>query len=51
MKKFDVKDLKWIREPKKFSISEQEITITTQPHTDLWQKTYYTNIINLPTAY
>lgn len=41
MKKFDVNDLKWIREPKEFSISEEEITITTQPHTDLWQKTYY----------
>lgn len=31
----------WIREPKEYHIYNDEITITTKPHTDLWQKTYY----------
>ena len=39
--KFDIKQLKWIREPKNYSIKEDKITITTEPNTDLWQKTYY----------
>lgn len=41
MKEFDIKDLFWIREPKEYTISENEITITTEPDTDLWQRTYY----------
>lgn len=39
--KFDVKDLKWIREPEIYSITEDKIEITTKPYTDLWQRTYY----------
>ena len=39
--KFDVTKLKWIREPKKFKICEDRIEIITEPHTDLWQRTYY----------
>ena len=31
----------WIREPESYDISESEIRITTMPHTDLWQRTYY----------
>lgn len=31
----------WIREPELYDISESEIRITTMPHTDLWQRTYY----------
>lgn len=38
---FDTKELKWIREPKQYVIQDQFITITTEPHTDLWQRTYY----------
>ena len=38
---FDVKNLKWIREPNKYNISEEKIEIITEPHTDLWQRTYY----------
>jgi regulation of enolase protein 1 (concanavalin A-like superfamily) len=34
-------DLKWTREPADYSIAEDKILITTQPHTDLWQRTYY----------
>ena len=39
--KFDVKKLKWTREPKDFSVSDEKIEIVTNPHTDLWQRTYY----------
>ena len=39
--KWDLKDLKWTREPKETSIQEDRITITTEPGTDLWQRTYY----------
>ena len=34
-------NLKWIREPEKYSIENNKISIVTEPHTDLWQKTYY----------
>ncbi len=33
--------LKWLRAPQKYKISEDRIEITTEPHTDLWQRTYY----------
>ncbi len=39
--KFDLQTLKWTREPKDFKILEDKIAITTNPHTDLWQRTYY----------
>lgn len=38
---FDINKLKWIREPKKYSINENKIEMITVPHTDLWQRTYY----------
>ena len=38
---FDVNKLRWTREPAKFSISADRIEIVTNPHTDLWQRTYY----------
>ena len=31
----------WTRQPKDFEIRDNEIRITTMPHTDLWQRTYY----------
>lgn len=37
----DLNQFQWTREPKSFEINEQSITITTLPHTDLWQRTYY----------
>ena len=37
----DIKKLKWIRQPKKFDIKEDKIELFTEPHTDLWQRTYY----------
>lgn len=36
-----LEDFKWIRCPKDFKISSKEIEIITNPHTDLWQRTYY----------
>ena len=37
----DIRKFKWIRQPEQFEIGEDKITITTMPHTDLWQRTYY----------
>ena len=33
--------MKWIREPAEFTVSDERIEIVTEPHTDLWQRTYY----------
>ncbi len=38
---FDVQKLGWTREPKDSVINENQIEIVTNPHTDLWQRTYY----------
>ena len=38
---FSVDCLKWTREPEEYLISQEKIEIITQPHTDLWQRTYY----------
>ena len=38
--RFCTSKLLWIRAPKCFSVRENEITITTEPGTDLWQRTY-----------
>ena len=37
----NAKDWKWIREPKDYVITNEKIQIITNPHTDLWQQTYY----------
>lgn len=39
--KIDTKLLEWIREPEKYEITGDRVEITTEPHTDLWQRTYY----------
>lgn len=39
--KLDTNLLKWIRQPDNYTITEDRIEIITQPHTDLWQRTYY----------
>lgn len=38
---FDTSLLSWTRPPRSFTISPEEIRITTEPGTDLWQRTYY----------
>ena len=37
----DLKQFKWTREPAAYEIADDKIYITTAPHTDLWQRTYY----------
>ncbi|MBO7251227.1 MAG: DUF1349 domain-containing protein [Oscillospiraceae bacterium] len=37
----DTGKLTWTRPPEEYEISEDRVQITTQPHTDLWQRTYY----------
>jgi len=39
MTSFDA--LKWTREPKEWKIDGDELLVTTEPGTDLWQRTYY----------
>ena len=33
--------MKWIREPESSFVGDDRIEIVTEPHTDLWQRTYY----------
>ena len=37
----DLKQLKWTRPPQDYRMAEDRIEITTDAHTDLWQRTYY----------
>lgn len=39
--KLCTRDLVWTRPPKDFTITDDTVTIVTQPVTDLWQRTYY----------
>ena len=38
---FTKENLFWIRQPKEYSVTDEEIRIVTEPVTDLWQRTYY----------
>ena len=38
---FDIKKLRWLRAPERYVIGDGKIEITTEPGTDLWQRTYY----------
>ena len=38
---FSTKELQWTRKPKEYLIEEDKVSITTEPGTDLWQRTYY----------
>ena len=38
---FKTSNLVWTRPPKVYKIEEKKITMTTDPDTDLWQRTYY----------
>ena len=37
----DLNNFKWTREPESFLIEDGKISVTTKPHSDLWQRTYY----------
>ena len=39
--KINTQNMKWIRAPKQYTITEDKIEMITEPHTDLWQRTYY----------
>ena len=39
--KVDFSEFQWTREPASFSVKGDTLAITTAPHTDLWQRTYY----------
>lgn len=38
---FDASQLVWTREPAACTVTDGAIEVTTSPHTDLWQRTYY----------
>ena len=37
----DLKDFTWTREPAACAVRDGALEVTTLPHTDLWQRTYY----------
>ena len=37
----DIKSMEWTRAPKNYTVTDDRIEIMTEPHTDLWQRTYY----------
>ena len=36
-----IETMKWIRKPQNVTVENGKVYVTTQPHTDLWQNTYY----------
>ena len=39
--KVNTQAMEWIREPAEYKVTEDRVEIVTEPHTDLWQRTYY----------
>ena len=39
--KIDLQAMQWTRAPKEYKITADRVEIITEPHTDLWQRTYY----------
>ena len=39
--KVDATTMQWTRQPKEYRITPDQVEIMTEPHTDLWQRTYY----------
>ena len=37
----DLTKFQWIRQPRDWRMTDDRIEVTTEPHTDLWQRTYY----------
>ncbi len=37
----NLNDFRWVRAPQMYAIGEDSVEIVTEPHTDLWQRTYY----------
>ena len=34
-------EMKWIRPPQQYTVTEDRVVMVTEPFTDLWQRTYY----------
>ena len=41
MFRFDLQKVQWINPPENYVIEDNKVQIITNPHTDLWQRTYY----------
>lgn len=39
--KVNAKNMIWTRPPQQYSVTENTVEMVTEPHTDLWQRTYY----------
>ena len=39
--KIDASSMEWTRKPKSCQVTKDKVEIITEPHTDLWQRTYY----------
>ena len=39
--KINPHDMEWTRAPKAYEVTEERVTMRTEPFTDLWQRTYY----------
>ncbi len=37
----DFSSASWLHPPERYTVTDQSVTITTQPQTDFWQRTYY----------
>lgn len=37
----DLSSFAWTREPERWALTGEGLEVVTQPHTDLWQRTYY----------
>ncbi len=37
----DLRQFQWLRQPGSYCVQDGTVTVTTAPHTDLWQRTYY----------
>lgn len=41
MNLFKERNFFWIREPRSYEVTEESLTIITEPDTDMWQRTYH----------
>jgi len=39
--KINAQNMQWTRAPRDYRITEDRVEMITEPHTDLWQRTYY----------
>lgn len=39
--KVNPKNMEWLRAPQQYTVTDDYVEMITEPHTDLWQRTYY----------